>query len=79
MGRHTIPFDLEFIHTAGSTIGMADYLSRHPSELEGASVKAKMLCNGWFTVNSVINLNDLLDSSAEVNERSQPEKVKIER
>ena len=29
---------------------MADYLSRHPSEYEGAVAKAKDLFNDWFTI-----------------------------
>ena len=50
---------------------MADYRSRHPSNLEGASVKAEMLWNEWFTVNSVNSLFDVLGSSAKVSGRSE--------
>ena len=32
---------------------MADYLSRHPSNFEGASIQAEKLFNDWFTVNVV--------------------------
>ena len=32
---------------------MADYLSRHPSNYEGASIQAEKLFNDWFTVNVV--------------------------
>ena len=39
-----LPFDFEVIHTGGRTLGMADYLSKHPNELEVASVKAEKLC-----------------------------------
>ena len=35
-----LPFDFEVVHVAGRALGMADYLSRHPSNLEGASLKA---------------------------------------
>ena len=42
------------MHVAGRTLGMADYLWRHPTELQGSSVKAETLWNEWFTVNSVI-------------------------
>ena len=49
-----LPFDFKVIHVAGRTLGMADYLSRHPSNLEGTSIKVEMLWNEWFTVNSEI-------------------------
>ena len=42
---------------------MADYLSRHPSNLEGASIKSEVLWYKRFTVNSVNSLTDVLDSS----------------
>ena len=58
-----MPFDFEVVYVAGRTLGMADYLSRHPSNLEGASIKGEMLWNEWFTVNSVKRLIDGLDSS----------------
>ena len=51
-----LPFEFEVVHVAGRTLEMADYLSRHPTELEGASLKAGALWNEWFTVNSVISL-----------------------
>ena len=45
-----LPFDFEVVHVAGRTLGMTDYLSRHPTELQGSSVKAETLWNEWFTV-----------------------------
>ena len=50
-----LPFDFENVHVAGRTLGMADYLSRHPTELQGSSINAETLWNEWFTVNSVIS------------------------
>ena len=41
-------------------MGIADYLSRHPSPIEGESINASELWNTWFTVNHVNNLNDVL-------------------
>ena len=41
---------------------MADCLSRHPSELEGASISAETLWNEWFTVNSLNTLNNVLEN-----------------
>ena len=72
-----LPFDFEVVHVAGRTLGMADYLSRHPSNLEGASIKADMLWNEWFTVNSVNSLIDVLDSS--VSGRSQAAEMNDEK
>ena len=46
-----LPFDFVIVHTPGRTLGMADYLSRHPSEYEGAVAKAEDLFNDWFTIN----------------------------
>ena len=55
-----LPFDYEIFHAPGWTIGIADYLSRHPSQTEGESVKAKDLWTNWFTVNHVNNVNSIL-------------------
>ena len=35
-----LQFELEILHAPGRTLGIADYLSRHPSPIEGESVKA---------------------------------------
>ena len=72
-----LPFDFAVVHVAGKTLGMADYLSRHPSNLDGASIKAEMLWNEWFTVNSVNSLIDVLDSSA--SERSKAAEMNDEK
>ena len=48
-----LPFDFSIVHTPGKTLGMADYLSRHPSKYEGASILAEKLFNDWFTVSVV--------------------------
>ena len=58
-----LPFEFEVVHVPGRTLGMADYLSRHPTELCGSAVKAETLWNEWFTVNSINSLNDVLDGS----------------
>ena len=54
-----LPFEFEVIHAAGRTLGMADYLSRHLSELKGLSSEAEALWNEWFTLNCVISLKDV--------------------
>ena len=56
-----LPFDFEIIfHAPGLTIGIADCLSRHPSQNEGESVKAAELWNNWFTVNHVNDVKSVL-------------------
>ena len=69
-----LTFEFKVVHVAGRLLGMADYLSRHPTELQGASVKAETLWNKWFTVNSIISLNNVSDNNGVTSE--QGEKVK---
>ena len=57
---------------------MADYLSRHPTEKQGASIKAETLWNEWFTVNSINSLNDVLENKQATSERSNPDKSESE-
>ena len=71
-----LPLEFEVVHVAGRTLGMADYLSRHPTELQGASLKAESLWNEWFTVNSVISLKDVLEDGEVSCEASQASKAK---
>ena len=67
-----LPFDFEVVNVAGRTLGLADYLSRHPTDLQGSSVKAETLWNEWFTVNIVISLNDVLDNSEASSVKNRP-------
>ena len=55
---------------------MVDYLSRHPTEWQGASLKAESLWNEWFTVNSVSGLKDVLEDGEVSSEASQASKAK---
>ena len=48
-----LPFDFEITHAPGRVLGFADYLSRHPKELEGTTIHAEKLWNEWFTVNII--------------------------
>ena len=66
-----IPFEFEVVHVAGRTLGMTDYLSRHPTELEGASIKAETLWNKWFTVKCVISLNKVLENGELISEQAE--------
>ena len=72
-----LPFEFEVVHVAGRTLGMADYLSRHPTELEGASLKADALWNECFTVNSVFSLKDALEDNPQASEQSESERVSV--
>ena len=53
-----LPFDMEVVHQPGRTMGLADYLSRHPSDYNENewSKSAKKLWESWFVVNSVQEL-----------------------
>ena len=51
------PFEFEITHAPGRVLGFADYLSRHPSEIKGNTVKAEKLWNDWFTVNAITKIN----------------------
>ena len=47
--------------------------------MEGASIKAEMLWNEWFTANSVNSLIDVLDSTAKVSGRSEAAEMSDEK
>ena len=66
-----LPFEFEVVHVPGNTLGIAEYLSRHPTELQGASVEAETLWNEWFTVNSGISLNNVLDNNGVTSEQCE--------
>ena len=67
-----LSFDFQVVHVAGRTLRMTYYLSKHPTELYGSTIKAETLWNEWFTVNSVISLNKVLDCSETSSEQSKP-------
>ena len=48
-----LPFDFEVTHASGRVLGFADYLSRHPSDLEASTIQAEQLWNDWFTVHVI--------------------------
>ena len=60
-----LPFEFSILHTPRRTLGMADYLSRHPSEFEGSEAKAEELFNDWFTVNVVKEITPELKQLAD--------------
>ena len=64
-----LPFDFNVVHEPGRTLGLADYLSRHPSEYNGSILKAEELFNNWFTINVVKEIVPTLNrKSAKENE-----------
>ena len=67
-----LPLDLEVIHLAGRTLRMTDYLSIHPTELQGSSVKADTMWKEWFTVNSGNSPNDVSGNNEASSEKSKP-------
>ena len=79
-----LPFDIQIVHRPGRTMGLVDYLFRHPSEFnEKQSVhNAKELWDSWFTVNTVVDvktnckLNQIARSTPQANnirnENKQP-------
>ena len=66
------PFDMEVIHQPGRTMGLADYLSRHPSDYNENewSKSSKKLWESWFVVNSVENVNKNYKRQQRANQRS---------
>ena len=66
-------FDFLVVHTPGITLGMADYLSRHPSIYKGVSSQAEENFNDWFTVNVV---KDVTPKVKELENRREPIKLR---
>ena len=72
-------FEFEVVHAAGRILGIADYLSRHPSKLDGLEKKAKKLSNEWFTENSVNSWNDFLEDNAQPRDKSTTAEIASEK
>ena len=68
-----LPFVFSIVLTPGRTLGLAVYLSRHPSEYEGASVQAEKHFNDWFTVNVV---KDVTPKLRGLQNRREPIKLR---
>ena len=63
MGRPLLPFKFTVVHTPGRTLGMADYLSRHPFSYSGAVIQSEQMFNDWFTINVVNEFANNLDEA----------------
>ena len=66
------PFDFEVV--ARSMLGLANYPSRHLTELHGSTVKKEALWNERFTKNSVFSRNDVLENNEATSEQRKPAK-----
>ena len=57
-----MPFQFIVKHSTGRTLGMADYLSRHPSPSNKYNqIKAEELWNHWFPINKIDQEKTVLD------------------
>ena len=63
-----LPLEFSIVHTPGRTLGMADYLSRHPLEYESAVAKAEELFNDLFTIIVVDEISPKLPRLADQRE-----------
>ena len=79
-------FDFEVTHAPGRVLGFADYLSRHPSDLEGSTIQAEQLWKEWFTVNvlsqiDAISVNEakpMVEQKGKVLTRTRESVLKVE-
>ena len=53
MGRQIATVRIRSCPCRRNILGIADYLSRHPTKSDGLELKAEILWKEWFTVNSV--------------------------
>ena len=71
-----LPFNFEIIHGTGRNLGIADFLSRNPTEQNKSTKKAKTLWDEWFTVNIVSEMkNNLLTNQNAIRGEQQPIKI----
>ena len=68
-----LPFQFTVTHSPGRTIGMADYLSRHPTPCnKNNQIKAEELWNDLFTANIIEKKNLVLDEQNRQQKENQP-------
>ena len=63
-----LPFEFDVVHVPGRVLGIADYLSRHPSEMIGDKISAEKLWLDWFTVNVISEFQPILEARATLAE-----------
>ena len=56
-------------------LGMADFLSRHPSPYSGAVIKSEQMFNDWFTINVVNEFAKDLDQAITVNGKNSTKMI----
>ena len=70
-----LPFNFDVIHGSVRTLVIADFLSRHPSDYEGSTIKAEEMFNSWFTI---IVVNEIVPAlNRNVTNKSEP--IRIEK
>ena len=69
-----LQFQFTLVHAPGRTMGIADYLSRHPSENNNNihKIKAEELWNNWFTVNEITCNKLVSENQQKHNAETQP-------
>ena len=80
-----LPFHFKVVYAPGRTMGMADCLSRHPSEsnCNEGNIKAEEVWRNWYTVNKITRnecliRNDFVSANhKEQNIPGQPIKSKL--
>ena len=75
-----LQFKFKVVHAPGRTIGMADYLSRHPSEFNSNQnkIKAEEQWNDWFTVSEITKTKFVSEMQSLQNKLEQPIRMKLE-
>ena len=71
-----LPFDFEVVHVADRNLGVADFLSRHPTDLQRSTFEAGSLRNEWFTVDNRMNRTSRQQPIKMQNERNSRETSK---
>ena len=66
-----LPFQFKVVYTPGRTLGMADYLSRHPYAYSGAEIKSEQMFNYWFTINVVNDFAKKLNEAITAKRKNQ--------
>ena len=74
-----LPLQFKVVHAAGRTMGMTDYLSRHPSpsNKNEQKMEAEELWNNWFTVNETTKCKIVSEKPSQQNTTQLPIKLKL--
>ena len=68
-----LPFQFIVTHESGCTLGLVDYLSRHPSPSNVKNqIKAETFWNDWFTFNEIKRKKPVVDEQKQIGETNKP-------